>query len=382
MSEPLLLRPPFPYFGGKRRVASLVWQRFGNVPNYVEPFAGSLAVLLARPDAFPPRVETCNDVDLYIANFWRALKADPDAVASFADYPVNEADLHARHLWLLTQARANVARVKADPDFYDAKVAGWWVWGLCLWIGSGWCVTPSWTGRRARGIHTRNGDTSQQQPHRTGDPGVHLPPQKIPQCDRGGRGIVGSSIDKEFGGLPQKRSGGHVPSLSQQNPGLYVYLNALAWRLRRVRVCCGDWSRVLTPSVTTRIGATAVFLDPPYQHSERTICYAEDHNVSADVRAWAIANGDNPAFRIALCGYEGEHAMPDTWETVAWKAHGGYSRSERGVKNRSRERIWFSPFCLRPSDRLNFGDESQDGRRRRGSGSSGQVRRLPETEVS
>ncbi|KKM69533.1 hypothetical protein LCGC14_1449830, partial [marine sediment metagenome] len=43
------LKAPFPWFGGKRRVADKVWERFGDVPNYVEPFAGSLAVLLERP---------------------------------------------------------------------------------------------------------------------------------------------------------------------------------------------------------------------------------------------------------------------------------------------------------------------------------------------
>lgn len=43
------LKAPFPWFGGKSRVAHIVWERFGDVPNYVEPFAGSLAVLLRRP---------------------------------------------------------------------------------------------------------------------------------------------------------------------------------------------------------------------------------------------------------------------------------------------------------------------------------------------
>src|SRR5689334_19180994 len=46
------LKAPFPWFGGKSRVASLVWERFGEVRNYVEPFAGSLAVLLGRPQPF------------------------------------------------------------------------------------------------------------------------------------------------------------------------------------------------------------------------------------------------------------------------------------------------------------------------------------------
>jgi site-specific DNA-adenine methylase len=35
-------------------------------------------------------------------------------------------------------------------------------------------------------------------------------------------------------------------------------------RLRRVRVCCGDWTRVLGRSATECIGVTGVFLDPPY----------------------------------------------------------------------------------------------------------------------
>lgn len=52
------LRAPFPWFGGKSLAAETIWQALGNVPNYVEPFAGSLATLLGRPTA--PHVETVN----------------------------------------------------------------------------------------------------------------------------------------------------------------------------------------------------------------------------------------------------------------------------------------------------------------------------------
>jgi site-specific DNA-adenine methylase len=45
-----LLRAPFPWFGGKSRIAHLVWERFGDVAHYIEPFAGSLAVLLGPTD--------------------------------------------------------------------------------------------------------------------------------------------------------------------------------------------------------------------------------------------------------------------------------------------------------------------------------------------
>ena len=128
-----LLRAPFPWFGGKSAVSASVWEAFGDVRNYVEPFAGSLAVLLARPH-WPwdgHRIETVNDADCFLANFWRALQAEPDAVADCADWPVNEADLHARHLWLVNEGRRHVERLRAEPDYYDVKIAGWWVWGCC-----------------------------------------------------------------------------------------------------------------------------------------------------------------------------------------------------------------------------------------------------------
>ena len=82
------LRAPFPWFGGKSRIASVVWEVLGNVPNYVEPFFGSGAVLLARPHA--PRIETVNDLDGMVCNFWRAVKAAPEEVAKHADWPVIE----------------------------------------------------------------------------------------------------------------------------------------------------------------------------------------------------------------------------------------------------------------------------------------------------
>jgi len=120
------LKAPFPWFGGKSRVADLVWDRFGNVPNLVEPFFGSGAILLGRPPKYmPPGIETVNDLDCMVANFWRALQNDPDAVADAADWPVNEADQHARHLWLCSQEEFR-ERMKVDPEYYDAKIAGWW----------------------------------------------------------------------------------------------------------------------------------------------------------------------------------------------------------------------------------------------------------------
>jgi hypothetical protein len=237
------LTAPFPWFGGKSKVSALVWQRFGDVQNYVEPFFGSGAVLLDRPHE--PRIETVNDLDCYVANFWRALQADPDAVSRWADWPVNEADLHARHWWLVRQAGFR-EKMHSDPDFYDAKIAGWWVWGICQWIGTGWC-------------HIQETAPSQQLPH-LGDSGrgVHRPSQKRPHLGNPGMGVHRPKQQR-----PNLRHRGNgIHSQVVTNDDLHAYMLALAARLRRVRVCCGDWERICGPTPTYKQGLTGVFLDP------------------------------------------------------------------------------------------------------------------------
>lgn len=77
-------------------------------------------------------------------------------------------------------------------------------------------------------------------------------------------------------------------------------------------------------------------------------CYAVDSGtVAADVRAWALAWGEDPRLRIALCGYSSEHTLSG-WTPVAWTAHGGYGSQGdgQGRINAARETIWFSPHCL------------------------------------
>jgi DNA adenine methylase len=156
------LRAPFPAFGGKSRAARLVWERFGTPINYVEPFVFSAAMLLACPSSQRPRVETINDVSCFIANFWRAVRADPETVAREADYPVIETDLHARHQWLLARAEELRAKLDADPEYFDARIAAWWVWGASAWIGSGWCEDGEDGAARAKLPHLRPGrDTGQ-----------------------------------------------------------------------------------------------------------------------------------------------------------------------------------------------------------------------------
>src|SRR5258708_37271246 len=101
----LQLKPPFPYYGGKQTVSHVVWQRFGNIANFIDPFFGAGSVLLGRPlkHLEQPRTETVNDKDGLIVNFWRATQYNAESVAEYADWPVMESDLHARHAWLVGQ---------------------------------------------------------------------------------------------------------------------------------------------------------------------------------------------------------------------------------------------------------------------------------------
>lgn len=284
------LRAPFQWFGGKRRAASRVWNALGNVGHYVEPFAGSAAVLLARPHV--GRIETINDADGMVSNFWRAVRSQPDEVARHADWPVNEADLHARHLWLIGQRESLTERLVADPEWCDAKVAGWWVWGSCAWIGAGWCASSQ-------------------------------PSRQLPFFGNTGMGVH-SSAGAAWGDLTK--------------------------RLASVDVACGDWKRVVSPTVLFRAsGVTGVFLDPPYSDGEMQYAAGgTGTSLSYDVRAWAIENGDNPRLRIVLAGYEGEHDLTaHGWRVESWRAQGaGYVGKGAQRENQKRERLWLSPHCL------------------------------------
>lgn len=351
------MKAPFPWFGGKRRVADVIWDAFGDVDNYVEPFAGSLACLLERPawhSGWQMGAETVNDADAYLANLWRSIVHAPDEVARHADSPINETDLFARHLWLTSHARERVGRMEADPDFYDSQVAGWWMWGQCAWIGSGWCSgTGPWVVRDGAPVKldesVEGGVAKRQRPH-LGHAGQGVN-RKLPHLGDGGRGVVT--------GRDMTAGGSGAPSATWdrshwregEEPLVYGYMRALQARLRRVRVCCGDWSRVVTEGALAYGATVGVLLDPPYDEEARTrgLYSTEGGSLSADVRMWALdASARDPRLRIALCGYDREHDMPGTWRVHEWSSSGAYLGSEGGGVNRAnrhRERIWFSPGC-------------------------------------
>lgn len=115
------IRPPLAYFGAKVSMAPWIVEHFPAHAHYVEPFAGSLAVLLAKG---PSPMETVNDLDQDLMAFWRVLRDRPDDLARVcALTPHSRAEHHdayadtvdeleqARRVWVqLSQGRAGTLR--------------------------------------------------------------------------------------------------------------------------------------------------------------------------------------------------------------------------------------------------------------------------------
>ena len=292
---------PFPYFGGKRRVAELVWERLGDVNNYVEPFVGSAAVLLARPHRLVPyQVETINDLDGEITNVWRSIRYDPEGVIDGADWPVSELDLHAEAARIKRTREGFVEWLREDIERYDAHRAGRWIWGQC--------------------------------------------------------GMIGANFDNAAKGIPSVTHKGqgvqrHAPDLRVCRETIARQIEPLAQRLRAVRICCGDWTRVLVPSLLARGDSVGIFLDPPYLEGDQQYAAGgTGTSLAHDVMAWCEQWGEEPRLRIALCGYQGHYdALAELdWTAVRWKSDGGYGSQGdgKGRENSAREIVWFSPACL------------------------------------
>ena len=280
-------RLPYVWFGGKRTIADKVWERLGCPHTYIEPFFGGGAVFFAM--SYRPNITILNDKDGFIPNFLRASRSDPEAVAHHATCEYTEIDLKARHGWLIRR-REWLEQSLADPDFYDAKAAGWWVWGANLHLGGGWCG------------------------------------------------------DKNTGNRPQIGQPMGINTITDK----VGFLHGIADKLKGCYILCGGWERSIAGrSLAWRPQTVGVFLDPPYtiEHAPKSgdkNVYKNYDDVNGGVFEWALKNGDNPNLRIAVCGMRDEYVFPPEWERIEWEHRGGL----KGL-NARKEAVWFSPHCLR-----------------------------------
>lgn len=126
------LRPPIPYYGGKILLGPKIAELLPEHTHYVEPFSGSLAVLLAKE---PSAHETANDLDADVQTFWRVLRDQPEDLAracmltphsraeweECADFDSAPTDLErARRLWVrLAQSRTGRLRRAGWRHYVD-----------------------------------------------------------------------------------------------------------------------------------------------------------------------------------------------------------------------------------------------------------------------
>jgi hypothetical protein len=386
------LKAPFPYFGGKSTVAPVVWQALGQPKHYIEPFAGSCAVLLGRPDYLPTKhMETINDKDGYVANVWRSLQMEPEEVAKVCDWPVNHADLNARRRYLLKNAGL-LQNLCADPEWHDTKMAGYWIWAASCWIGSGLTrpgAMPDTT--NAKGVHKTS--IAGKRPHIGNDgEGINHLAGGRPQVGVQGAGVHQAGPIPGITGKNNTGINSQIPLLNHEagvcrrpcfgssgahgvhkvtltndpdplldvsdpyTPGLYQWFRQLSERLRRVRVVCGDWQRVCGGDWQDDRGTCGMFFDPPYSAEagrDPEIYHEESGTVANDVREWCRERGSRKTYRIVLAGYIEEHEslQDDGWTVYRWSAHGGFANRAKdktkckGVGNRHKEALFFSPHC-------------------------------------
>ena len=304
--------PPVVYFGGKRHLADEVWLRLGDPKVFAEPFAGMLGVLLNRP---PTRhviaKEVIVDAEAMVCNFWRATKADPDGLTAAALYPATQHEMIARRRACYAWGIDNKRRIINDTEFYDARIAGWWAWGMNN------SIAASFSG----------------------------PPPKDSDA-------LGSKLKVAPTGM-------HSYSVHESEVG--KWLRRLAARLTRVRVYGGDWSEALTPAVLepdrARVSDAAVFLDPPYKTKNAlrgsSNVYVSDHegrsdDVAAAAYEWAVAHGGK--YRVAYCCAENDFPCPDGWEMLRNKFGAGLMGIEK--REQYQDVMFFSPLCEKPQELL------------------------------
>lgn len=121
-------RPPVGYYGGKHYALKWLLPLIPYGDQYVEPFGGSAAVLLARR---PSKIEHYNDLDDGVVNFYRAVRDHPDELI--------------RAIRLTPYARTEFEHCRDFPDLGDVveQARRWYVasaqsvlrsgeqWGKC-----------------------------------------------------------------------------------------------------------------------------------------------------------------------------------------------------------------------------------------------------------
>lgn len=122
------LKPPFAYYGGKTTLAPKIVELLPAHDHYVEPFAGSLAVLLVKE---PSPMETVNDLDGDLMTFWRVLRDHKDELEYACKHTPHSRDEYLAACGNISElpdverARRVFVRLTQGRS-HSMKPTGWW----------------------------------------------------------------------------------------------------------------------------------------------------------------------------------------------------------------------------------------------------------------
>lgn len=128
-------RPVVPYHGGKSRLAAWIVAQMPSHRVYLEPFAGSAAVLLAKPRSTH---EVLNDIDGNVVTFYRVLRERPEQLE--------------RACRLSPYARDEYRSARLDEPGVDdlERARRWWV-RVCQSFAHTGSPTTGWSVSTRRG---------------------------------------------------------------------------------------------------------------------------------------------------------------------------------------------------------------------------------------
>ena len=111
-----IMKTPITYYGGKQKMLSVILPMIPEHSIYVEPFFGGGAVFWAKE---PAQVEFINDINGEVANFYRVLQTDYDALKREVDQTLHSELMHR-------EARA----IYRSPEGHTPVRRAWAVWTL------------------------------------------------------------------------------------------------------------------------------------------------------------------------------------------------------------------------------------------------------------
>lgn len=123
------MKPPFPYYGSKARLAPWITSLMPPHRTYVETHSGSAAILFAQR---PAPVEVINDLDGNVIAFFRSLRDQPDELSRLLRLtPYGRAEYRAADLnepGLADLERARRFFIRATQGFNAAGTGRWAGW--------------------------------------------------------------------------------------------------------------------------------------------------------------------------------------------------------------------------------------------------------------